>query len=259
MAMLALPLSPRQCGSLFELPHKKWRRRRITSDLMQEERDRAAREAEMESRARACNYLSTFLHSSPWTDQLDQITIVWESVPPMKELESYGQLDEKEGTLNCRRLFKAVVVWDEVGHLLWRTLKDAAQQEQQPSPAALPIVIGHSSTDSTDDWWDATPDCSFRRGSQETSHSSLASRSSTTTDPFSLARDYITEPFSLVRDYTTFTSLSSSPCGNNLMAAAEQSRSRTDSLSAMIPRAISHSCVSAVKKTFSVFSEKQTV
>ncbi|OAA38212.1 hypothetical protein BBO_07221 [Beauveria brongniartii RCEF 3172] len=215
--------------------------------MEQEERDRAAREADMESRARACNYLSTFLHSSPWTDQLDQITIVWDSVPSMEELESYGELDEKEGTLNCRRLFKAVVVWDEVGHLLWRTLKDAAQQEQQPSPAALPIVIGHNSTDSTDAWWHAPHDRSFRRGSQETSHSSLASRSSATTDPFSL-----------VRDYTTFTSLSSSPCENNFMAAAEQSRSRSDSLSAMIPRAISQSCVSAVKKTFSVFSEKQT-
>ncbi|KAM0664557.1 hypothetical protein ACQRIU_006415 [Beauveria bassiana] len=246
--MLALPLSPRQCGSLFELPHKKWRRRRITSDLMeQEERDRAAREADMESRARACNYLSTFLHSSPWTDQLDQITIVWDSVPSMEELESYGELDEKEGTLNCRRLFKAVVVWDEVGHLLWRTLKDAAQQEQQPSPAALPTVVEHNSTDSTDTWWHAPHDRSFRRGSQETSHSSLASRSSAATDPFSLARDY-----------TTFTSLSSSPCENGFMVTADQTRRRSDSLSAMIPRAISHSCVSAVKKTFSVFSEKQT-
>ncbi|KAM3506577.1 hypothetical protein MY10362_002279 [Beauveria mimosiformis] len=249
------------------MPHKKWRRRRITSYLQQEERDKAAREADMESRTRACNYLSTFLHSSPWTDQLDQITIVWDSVPSMEELESYGQLDEKEGTLNCRRLFKAVVVWDEVGHLLWRTLKDAVQQEQQPSPAALPIVIGHNSTDSTDAWWHAPYDSSVRRGSQETSHSSLASRSSATTDPsslardyttdpFSLARDYITDPFSLVRDYTTFTSLSSSPCENNFMAAVEQCRNRSDTLSAMIPRAISHSCVSAVKKTFSVFSEK---
>lgn len=215
--------------------------------MEQEERNRAAGEADMESRARACNYLSTFLHSSPWTDQLDQITIVWDSVPSMEELESYGELDEKEGTLNCRRLFKAVVVWDEVGHLLWRTLKDAAQQEQQPSPTALPTVIEHNSTDSTDAWWHAPHDRSFRRGSQETSHSSLASRSSAATDPFSLARDY-----------TTFTSLSSSPCENGFMVTADQTRRRSDSLSAMIPRAISHSCVSAVKKTFSVFSEKQT-
>ncbi|KAM3512633.1 hypothetical protein MY11210_003727 [Beauveria gryllotalpidicola] len=249
MAMLALPLSPRQCGSLFELPHKKWRRRRITSHLMeQEERDRAAREADMESRVRACNYLSTFLHSSPWTDQLDQITIEWDYVPSMEELESYGQLDENEGTRNCRRLFKAVVVWDQVGHLLWRTLKDAAaQQKQQPLSAALPLAIGHNSTDSTDAWWNAPYDRSFRRGSQETTYSSLASRSSATIDPFSFARDY-----------TTFTSLSSSPCEISFMAAAEQTRSRSDSLSAMIPRVISHSCVTAVKKTLSVFSEKQT-
>ncbi|KAJ6788938.1 hypothetical protein PWT90_05189 [Aphanocladium album] len=244
MAMLAPPLSPRQCGGFFELPHKKWRRRRITSDLVQqEERDRVAREAEMESRARACNYLTTFLHSSPWTDQLDQITIVWDSVPSMEELESYGELDEKEGTRNCRRMFKAVVVWDEVGRLLWQTLKDAAQQ-QQPTTGTLPMVIERTSTDDADTWWHAPPEYGFRRGSQETSHSSLASRGSTTTNPFSLDRDY-----------STFSSLSSSPCDANFMAAASQTRKRSDSLSAMIPRAIS--CVSAVKKTFGVFSEKQ--
>lgn len=248
MATLAPPLSPRQC-SFFELPHKKWRRRRVTSDLLQqEERDRVAREAEMESRARACNYLSTFLHTSPWTDQLDQITIVWDSVPSMEELESYGELDEKEGTRNCRRLFKAVVVWDEVGHLLWQTLKDAAQQQQQTSPVSLPMIIERTSTDGADAWWHAPPEYGFRRGSHETSHSSLASRGSGTTNPFSLDRDY-----------STFSSLSSSPCEPSFMASVNHNRKRSDSLSAMIPRAISHSCVSAVKKTFGVFSEKQVV
>ncbi len=214
--------------------------------MQQEERDRAAREAEMESRARACNYLSTFLHSSPWTDQLDQITIVWDSVPSMEELESYGELDEKEGTRNCRRLFKAVVVWDEVGHLLWQTLKDAAQQQQQASAGSLPMTIERASTDVVDAWWHAPPDNAFRRGSQETSNSSLASRGSVTTNPFSL------EP-----DYSTFSSLSSSPCDASFMALASQTRKRSDSLSAIIPRAISQGYVFAVKKTFGVFTEKQ--
>lgn len=252
MAMLAPPLSPRH-GSFFELPHKKWRRRRVTTDLMhQQEQDRAAREAEMESRARACNYLSTFLHSSPWTDQLDQITIVWDSVPSMEELESYGELDEKEGTHNCRRLFKAVVIWDELGHLLWQTLQDADQQKQQneqqqlqTSTGSLTSVSERPSTDGVDSWWHAPP---VRRGSHETSHSSLASRGS--------ASAASPSPFaSFERDYSTFSSLSSSPCEMSYMPHA---RKRSDSLSAMIPRAISHSCVSAVKKTFGVFSEKQT-
>ncbi|KAJ4144461.1 hypothetical protein LMH87_003343 [Akanthomyces muscarius] len=232
MATLAPPLSPRQCTGFFELPHKKWRRRRVTTDLMQqEERDRVAREAELESRARACNFLSTFLHSSPWTDQLDQITIVWDCVPSMEELESYGELDEKEGTRNCRRLFKAVVVWD-----------------QQASPAPLPMAMERTSADMTDAWWHAPPDNSFRRGSQETSNSSLASRGSGATNPFSLERDY-----------STFSSLSSSPCDKSYMASACQTRKRSDSLSAMIPRAISQGYVFAVKKTFGAFSEKQTV
>lgn len=216
--------------------------------MQQEERDRVAREAELESRARACNFLSTFLHSSPWTDQLDQITIVYDCVPSMEELESYGELDEKEGTRNCRRLFKAVVVWDQVGHLLWQTLKDAAQQQQQTSPAPLPMAIERTSADMTDAWWHAPPDNSFRRGSQETSNSSLASRGSANTNPFSLERDY-----------STFSSLSSSPCDKSSMAAACQTRKRSDSLSAMIPRAISQGYVFAVKKTFGAFSEKQAV
>ncbi|OAA69649.1 hypothetical protein ISF_02919 [Cordyceps fumosorosea ARSEF 2679] len=245
MAMLAPPLSPQPAGGLFELPHKKWRRRRITSHLMrQEERDRAAREAEMESKARACNYLSTFLHSSPWSDQLEQITIVWDSVPPMEDLDSYGELDEEEGTRNCRRLFKAVVVWEEVGQLLWQTLRDTAQQ-RQPLDGTVSAVTQPPSTDGADAWWHAPPDYSFRRGSQETSHSSLTSRGSATASPL---------PFE--RDYSSFSSLSSSPCDPSFMAAAAQSRRRSDSLSAMIPRAIS--CVSAVRKTFGVFSEKQT-
>lgn len=217
--------------------------------MEQEERDRVAREAEMESRARTCNYLTTFLHSSPWTDQLDQITIVWDSVPSMEELESYGELDEREGTLRCRRLFKAVVVWEEVGHLLWQTLQDAAQQRQQqdeqPFPGTLAPVIERPSSEGGENWWYAPPDCSFRRGSQETSHSSLASRGSATS-PFS----------SFERDYSTFSSLSSSPCDPSFMAAANPARRRSDSLSGMIPRAISHSCF-AVRKTFGVFSEKQ--
>ncbi|XWW94893.1 hypothetical protein V2A60_002842 [Cordyceps javanica] len=180
MATLTPPLSPRRhSGGFFELPHKKWRRRRMTINLMQqEERDRAAREAEMASRTRACNYLTTFLHSSPWTDQLDQITIVWDSVPAMEELESYGDLDEKEGTRNCRRLFKAVVVWDEVGHLLWQTLKAASQQRRALEPAAPvaePMDIARTSTDGSDAWWHSPLGHCSRRGSQETTNSSLAS------------------------------------------------------------------------------------
>lgn len=213
--------------------------------MEQEERERAAFELEMESKARACNYLTTFLHSSPWTDQLDQITIVWDSVPTMEELESYGLLEEKEGTRNCRRLFKAVVVWDQLGHLLWQTLKDTAQQQQHQPTTFGSLVTSAAeapSTDGAETWWHAPPENSFRRGSrrgsQDTSHSSLGSRGSANTNPFS----------TFERDYSTFSSLSSSPCEPSYMGYANNSRKRSDSLSAMLPRAI--------KKTFGVFAEK---
>ncbi|OAQ74245.1 hypothetical protein VFPPC_13156 [Pochonia chlamydosporia 170] len=113
--------------TFFELPLKKRKQRRI---LEEEERRRALLEAEEESRSEAWNYIIEFLEVSEWCDQMDQITVVYDAVPTMEELGAYGFLDEKEGTIACRRLFKAPVVWDELGHGLWKLLRSVADQKR---------------------------------------------------------------------------------------------------------------------------------
>ncbi|KAG5988745.1 hypothetical protein E4U54_004547 [Claviceps lovelessii] len=112
----------------FELPHKKRKQRRL---LEEEQRQKALLEAEEESRCLAWNYIVDFLQASEWCDQMDQITVVYEAVPTMEELESYGHLDEKEGTRASRKLFKAPVVWDELGHGLWKLLSANAMEQKQ--------------------------------------------------------------------------------------------------------------------------------
>lgn len=84
----------------------------------------------MSLRSQAWVYLEDFLHNSQWSDQMDRITIVRDAVPTMPELNAYGDLDEEEGTRACRRLFKAVVIWDELGHSLWGTLRAASEQRR---------------------------------------------------------------------------------------------------------------------------------
>ncbi|PHH86752.1 hypothetical protein CDD83_9802 [Cordyceps sp. RAO-2017] len=116
-------------SSFFQLPTKKRRQNRLMEQRRSEQAAVLLQE-EASLRAQALIYLDDFLHNSQWNDQLDQITIVREAVPTMPELNSYGDLDEKEGTRACRRMFKAVVIWDELGHTLWRTLQAASEQRQ---------------------------------------------------------------------------------------------------------------------------------
>lgn len=115
-------------SSFFQLPT---RRRRQTRLMEQQKSEQAAvLEEEISLRTQAWIYLQDFLHNSQWSDQMDRITIVRDAVPTMPELNAYGDLDEKEGTRACRRLFKAVVIWDELGHSLWGTLRAASEQRQ---------------------------------------------------------------------------------------------------------------------------------
>ncbi|PHH78970.1 hypothetical protein CDD80_5911 [Ophiocordyceps camponoti-rufipedis] len=139
MATTPLPLPVRHSSSssssspspsFFQLPNKKRRQNRPVDHEDDGGEQAAVLQEEASLRTQALVYLDDFLHNSKWTDQLDQITIVQEAVPTMPELNSYGDLDEKEGTRVCRRLFKAVVVWDELGHHLWRTLRAASDQRR---------------------------------------------------------------------------------------------------------------------------------
>ncbi|KAG5955805.1 hypothetical protein E4U57_003128 [Claviceps arundinis] len=129
LANTAIPIPMRHHSTpFFEFPHKKRKQRRM---LEEEQRQKALFEAEEESRSRAWDYIVDFLQASEWSDQMDQITVVYDAVPTMEELVSFGALDEKEGTRASRKLFKAPVVWDELGHGLWKVLSASEQKRQQ--------------------------------------------------------------------------------------------------------------------------------
>ncbi|KAK2593271.1 hypothetical protein QQS21_009036 [Conoideocrella luteorostrata] len=192
MAATATPIPIRHHSSsnFFELPLKKRKQRRL---IEEEQRQRALLEAEEESRSQAWNYIFEFLQASEWSDQMAQITVVYDAVPTMNELESFGNLDEKEGTRACRKVFKAPVVWDELGHGLWRVLRAVAEQKQPPAveenaskPVSWnnsfgsPAEISHSTN---------SPRCSSsRRGSHESccttaSRESVSPRMSLSSSP----------------------------------------------------------------------------
>ncbi|KAJ6438843.1 Cocaine esterase [Purpureocillium lavendulum] len=116
-------------ASFFQLPTTK-RRNKQTRLMEQQQMDQAAAAHEEATlRAQAWLYINDFLDTSPdWSGMREQIAIVCEAVPTMPELNAYGELDDKDGTRACRRLFKAPVVWDELGHSLWKALRDAAEQ-----------------------------------------------------------------------------------------------------------------------------------
>ncbi|QPH10582.1 hypothetical protein C2857_001967 [Epichloe festucae Fl1] len=147
LATTATPIPIRHHSTtFFELPHKKRRQRRL---IEEEQRQRALLEAAEESRTRAWNYVVEFLQASEWRHQMGQITVVYDAVPTMEELESYGDLDEKEGTRTCRKLFKAPVVWDELGHGLWKVLSAAAEKKlptvvEEPAKPAAPVCWNNS-------------------------------------------------------------------------------------------------------------------
>ncbi|RDA90843.1 hypothetical protein CP533_1530 [Ophiocordyceps camponoti-saundersi (nom. inval.)] len=153
MATSASPLPIRQPSSssssspspsFFQLPNKKRRQNRpIEHDPEHDASEQTAvLQEEASLRTQALIYLDDFLHNSKWTHQLEQIAIVQEAVPTMPELNSWGDLDEKEGTRVCRRLFKAVVVWDELGHDLWRTLRAASEQRKLVQQQFLKATSG---------------------------------------------------------------------------------------------------------------------
>lgn len=96
---------------------------------------RARGQAEQASRSLAREYLERFLETSEWQDHVDRIGIIDEAVPTMEELEAYGTLDEADGTRACRRMFKAVVVWEQVGHSLWERLRNDAHKDNKVDKA----------------------------------------------------------------------------------------------------------------------------
>ncbi|KPM43262.1 hypothetical protein AK830_g3240 [Neonectria ditissima] len=103
---------------------------------------RAALEAQEASKAATFKFLINFLEDSIWSDQLEQISITYDALPPIQELFTYGELSETEGTHACRRLFKAVVIWDDLGHGLWKNLSNKTRQSGRISRELLSSFQG---------------------------------------------------------------------------------------------------------------------
>ncbi|KYK61113.1 hypothetical protein DCS_02254 [Drechmeria coniospora] len=284
-------------ASFFQLPTTRKRRQsRLEEQRRSEE---AARQEEAALRAQAWIYLHSFLKtSSDWCDLFDHITIVRDAVPTMPELNSYGELDEKDGTLACRRLFRAVVVWDELGRSLWRTLRDASEQrlaaQRQfidgccPSPFAISFIDGYCQQ--SDDSSSATSPShrTSRRTSEDSSLSlddDLPSQHSTTAAPVdkNFART-LTQKLSQRSRRPSASTEQSTPercsCCSESGHSQSRSRSRSQSQSqsqgrgrcqslvtaepvaqqrsAAMPRRISQNCASAVRRTLGVLSEGRT-
>ncbi|KOS22165.1 hypothetical protein ESCO_001495 [Escovopsis weberi] len=130
-----------------EKPQKRRRiSRRAAEQQAREQQELEARQKhEAESRALALEYVQDFLQDSEeWADRMDFISIIYDAVPTMEELFSYGALDSSEGTRACRRLFKAVVIWDELGLSLWQKL--AASEEAAAANSASVAITTVTST-----------------------------------------------------------------------------------------------------------------
>ncbi|POR33838.1 Uncharacterized protein TPAR_05965 [Tolypocladium paradoxum] len=241
----------------FQLLSTKRARSRVKEQLQNE---RAAQKEETRLRVQALLYLDDFLRSSPWHAQMDQITIVHDAVPTMPVLNSYGGLDEQEGTRACRRLFKAVVVWDQLGHSLWKTLRAASEQRQlaQQRYAQAAALDGCASDQ---EFHLAVSRLSARRSSeasvdsarsQDSAHSSVGETTKKQQQPplLKLSKKLSSSSSRRSSSESSASGLEQrcSACGTN-----QRRRSRSP-----IPKVNLQNCASAVRRTLSVFGESRT-
>lgn len=182
---------------------------------------------EEENRKWVRTYLVNFLQQCAWNDQLEQISINWEYVPSMQELESYGKLSESEGTRACRKLFKAAVIWDDLGHALWKTLQAAdAEQQQQQNAAEV-------SSPAPVDFNSPTP---------------FKIPSFTISPSYQAEEQYTFSSFDS-RDYTIPTA-NEDNIAPHITSESRPSRCRSNSRTFAMTRSFTQSCASAVKRAF---------
>ena len=263
-AAVASPQLPRTHKGL-ELPiHKLKYRRRDTDDDSErrraEQREEAAQRGEEVSRARARAYLNDFLEKSEWGTRMNQFTVDWDAVPTMEELESYGGLDETEGTRACRKLFRAVVVWDELGNSLWQRLKITSKQKKDALKGLGPMLMmgvvgddGRRESDSSDK--SSKSSRRARSSSRESSsqHSRTASQQSfknrasrsKTMPSRQASQDCLFEESPDQSDYSHDLDETSRPEEQNELPQQRPG----------FQRIISQNCASAVRKTLGVFGD----
>lgn len=243
-------MTPRssRANSIFEKPKMKWKQRRGGS--ITEEIDPATLSGyEYDTnKAMSGKYLTNFLQQSQWTDQLDQITIVWDHVPAFEELESYGDLDESDGTRACRRLFKAVVVWDELGNSLWKALRDLADNKHEALYTTRPMISVEDDDDGSADgryFQDVGFTTTIFNSSRTSQESSGARRSLSTSDSNwdQCPCSYCKSGSGLFRSKTD--------------SAKTSHRKRSGSVSSHMARTIGSNCANVVRKALGVFSERR--
>ena len=158
------------------------KRRKQRQQQEQEQKDKeeklrlqALEEAEFATKAETSDFLLYYLERSPFKDQSDQISIAWENLPSLSELESFADLDKTAGTQACRRLFKAVVIWDDLGLDLWETLNSTFHPEsnEEDSDDDLLDEIREEPSD-----WDSPRRSRSRASSQTSASETLASERS---------------------------------------------------------------------------------
>lgn len=175
---------------LFGNPKKRKQKQQQEQKVKEEQlRLQALEEAEFATKAETSDFLTYYLERSPFKDQCDQISIAWDSLPSLGELQSYGELDKTEGTQACRRLFKAVVIWDDLGLDLWETL--SSNIEQQKMYDELDDDLLDEICEEPADWdYTSTPRSRSRGSSRTTSSDNFSGRSrQTSADRYSQRED----------------------------------------------------------------------
>ncbi|PNY27306.1 Uncharacterized protein TCAP_02768 [Tolypocladium capitatum] len=253
MTTTATPLPIRHAtSSFFQLSAAKKRTHSRTQEQLQSEHE--ALEEETALRVQAWLYLGDFLRRSPWEDQMDQIAIVRDAVPTMPQLNSYGGLDEKEGTRACRRLFKAVVVWDELGHSLWKTLRVALEQRQLAQRQFELAAALDGCAD--DDFCVAYSPRSSRRSSEASVDSARSHHSARSPKKRrqQLPPPLLKLPKKLSLSVSRRSSSETSDSGLEHSCSRCAANHHTSHDGGSRPKTISHNCASAVRRTLGMLA-----
>ncbi|KAH7129983.1 hypothetical protein B0J13DRAFT_530056 [Dactylonectria estremocensis] len=232
--------------------HKKRKQRQQEQERRQDAiLQQAALEAQEVSRDATLKFLYDFLENSIWKDQVDQnqISIAWDQLPSMHELNTYGELDEGEGTKACRRLFKAVVIWDDLGHGLWQKLKADAHRSGRVSrelAAALAAQgsSGYLTPQRSRGSSRSSIETKFSRKSRKGSTDTVDSSASDTPRRSSVA-DTSPSTSRIVPTRSVTEPLCCSDCTTKTVAASRYK----------LPKIIPSGCANAMRKTMGAFGE----
>ncbi|KAF7555215.1 hypothetical protein G7046_g6614 [Stylonectria norvegica] len=268
MATVAPATGPHPKVALFDRPKKRKQLREAEERRQEVLRKQAAQDAKDALKFETMDFLTSFLENSPFRDLAEQITITWEALPKLDELETYGELDKTEGTRACRKLFKAAVIWDDLGLCLWERLSSRAEERSKRREPKMEAVLEEEYT------WEEELLEQERRASASSNavprmarHHSRSSRSSHDSGASSRSRQTSSDrenEKALVNIVSTEVTVRSPAAEIADMVAKTRStciarRSADPLISAVhrhhLPRMITNNCASAVRKTMDAFGD----